>query len=127
MFFEVRRRDLLKTLGPPPGKPVPYSCLCHPDDHATSTFGVAIYHSGGVDNADAVSLLFFTFLCFYLLLFTIVSTWHKAPVAQPPGFLARRVAPELQLARLSEGDEKLEELWVEAVRVEMDIRIHKIC
>ena len=22
-----------------PGKPVPYSCLCHPDDHALSTFG----------------------------------------------------------------------------------------
>ena len=20
-----------------PGKPVPYSCLCHPDDHAVST------------------------------------------------------------------------------------------
>ena len=52
-----------------------------------------------------------------------VSTWHKAPVA--PGFLARRVAPELQLARLSEGDEKLEELWAEAP-VEMDIGIHQI-
>lgn len=48
--------------------------------------------------------------------------WHKALVA--PGFLARRVAPELQLARLSEGDEKLEELWVE-VPVEMDIGIHR--
>ena len=23
----------------PPGKPVPYNCLCHPDDHALSTFG----------------------------------------------------------------------------------------
>ncbi|CAL1142210.1 unnamed protein product [Cladocopium goreaui] len=33
----------------------------------------------------------------------------------PIGFLARRVAPELQLARLSEGDEKLEELWVEGM------------
>ena len=25
----------------PPGKPVPYSCLCHPHDHAPSTFGVS--------------------------------------------------------------------------------------
>ena len=44
VFFEVRRRDLSNThvfgnkIGPP-GKPVLYSCLCHPDDHALSTFG----------------------------------------------------------------------------------------
>ena len=32
---------------PPPGKPVPYSCLRHPDDHALSTFGAGGFGAGG--------------------------------------------------------------------------------
>ena len=54
VFFEVRRRDLSNThvfgnkIGPP-GKPVLYSCLCHPDDHALSTFGAGGFYDAKVN------------------------------------------------------------------------------